>query len=784
VRRDREAQGSLMGDEGARRAVRRWRGTARALVCVLLVASGSLLPLPTATATDHATISFRASSTGRAVAAASLTVEAPPGSRAGDVLVAHVAQQGGAGDITATGWNQVGTAVSGDAFGSTVLVTVVAPGGPQPATFVAETAGDLVASISAFSGVDALQPVDVYGSQESPRGRTLTTPEFATTAGNDVIAWFGTQGWTGAACQDRAIRQPLGWTRAAQACVGGKDDGLGVNAAYRQVGAPSSRSGWRGGTTNVGSGAVQVVALRPAGPGVVLRGATTAALSGTRTLDLPVPGGTAVGDVLVAHLANRNHPDDVPQAPDGWRLVRKDSTRLLISSWVYLHVATVDEPASWTWSMSGRQTLAGSLSAYQGVDTARPVDGDSGRVDGSSASLSARPLSTTSNRDHVVWLGTQAQNVGGCPTPVLTVPAGLVERGSGCVAALGRGLRTSVADGALGLAGPVSGLDGRSADEATNAAQVVALRPAVPVSASDSYGRVSFDVGRLWLDAGDERDTDIPLDLLTQPSGLAMSRLNPEVAFVHSEKDVHGMVAVSTKDARIRGSYTVPIPDQWDWEDIAAGPCPTGSCLFAGDIGRANGRPDQPSTFAIYRVPEPDLADGRTSGTLTGDWFRFRYPDGPRNAEALMVDPVTGQVYVIDKVQDGQSGVYTFPGPLPAPSADTVTTLTRVASLHVPRWDGDPENVHPSTNYAQVTAAAIHPAGDRFVVRTPYKVWEYRAEPGQPFASAFSAHPVALTSPIAEGQGEAIDYAPDGSAYYTIGEALKPPFTLKRINRT
>ena len=763
--------------------VLRWRGVARALACVLLVASVSLLPLPAATAMDQAKIAFRASSTGRALEASSLTVDAPTGTRAGDVLVAHVARRGDLGQIAATGWSQVGSAAQGDAFGSAVLVTVVGPGGPQPATFVAEGTGDLVASVSAFSGVDALEPVDVYRSQDAPPGRTLPTPDFTTTAGNDVVAWFGSQSWTGSACQDRAISQPFGSTRAAQECVGDRDHGLALNAAYRQVGSPSTRSGWTGTARHTGPGTVQVVALRPAGPVVVHRGTTTAALTGTRTLDLPVPAGTAAGDVLVAHLANRNHVDEVPQAPDGWRLVRKDSSRLLISSWVYLYVATVDDPPSWTWSVHGRQTLAGSLSVYQGVDTARPVDVDTGRVNGSSASLSAMPLSTTTNHDQLVWLGTQAQNTGSCPSPVLTAPAGLEERGSGCAAGLGRGLRTSVADGALALAGPVAEPDGRSADEATNAAQVVALRPAVPVSASDRYANVSIDVGRLWLDAGNKRNTDIPLDVLTQPSGLAMSRLNPDVAFVHSEKDVHGLVAVSTKDAEIRGTYSVPIPDQWDWEDIATGPCPTGSCLFAGDIGRSNGKPDPPSTFAVYRVPEPDLADGHTSGTLTGDWFRFRYPDGPRNAEALMVDPVTGQIYVIDKVQDGQSGVYTFPGPLPAPSAETVTTLTRVATLHVPTWTGDPGNVHASTWYAQVTAAAVHPAGDRFVIRTPYKVWEYRAAPGEPLSSAFSASPVALTSPSGEGQGEAIDYAPDGSAYYTVSEAPAPPYTLKRVNR-
>jgi hypothetical protein len=302
---------------------------------------------------------------------------------------------------------------------------------------------------------------------------------------------------------------------------------------------------------------------------------------------------------------------------------------------------------------------------------------------------------------------------------------------------------------------------------------------------ANRYVGASVDIGKLWdgyTDTG-AHDTDLPDTELHEPSGLAASRVNPDVAYVHSESDVEGMVAVDTDNARVVGRYDVAIPDQWDWEDIATGPCPTGSCIFAGDIGRSNGKPNPPSTFAVYRVPEPDLAAGKTSGTLTGDWFRFRYPDAPHNAEALMVHPVSGRIYVITKEESGVSGVYAFPTTLPAPSASTVTTLTKVATLHLPTWAGNPDDTFDATWYGQVTAAAIHPAANRFLVRTPSMVYEYRGTTGGSFDTALAATPVALTAPTGEGQGEAIDYAPDGSAYYTLSERPAPPFTLKRVDR-
>jgi hypothetical protein len=62
-------------------------------------------------------------------------------------------------------------------------------------------------------------------------------------------------------------------------------------------------------------------------------------------------------------------------------------------------------------------------------------------------------------------------------------------------------------------------------------------------------------------------------------------------------------------------------------------------------------------------------------------------------------------------------------------------------------------------------------------------VWEYRGVDGGSFQTALEATPVALTTPAGEGQGEAIDYRPDGSAYYTVSEQASSPFTLKRVDR-
>lgn len=110
---------------------------------------------------------------------------------------------------------------------------------------------------------------------------------------------------------------------------------------------------------------------------------------------------------------------------------------------------------------------------------------------------------------------------------------------------------------------------------------------------------------------------------------------------------------------------------------------------------------------------------------------------------------------MVTKERSGRSGVYTFPAGLPAPSATTVTTLTKVTTLQVPTYTATSSKAseqHKATWYAQVTAAAIHPAGDRFVLRTPYAVWEYRGTDSGSIDSALAAKPVALTAPVGEGR--------------------------------
>ena len=68
-----------------------------------------------------------------------------------------------------------------------------------------------------------------------------------------------------------------------------------------------------------------------------------------------------------------------------------------------------------------------------------------------------------------------------------------------------------------------------------------------------------------------------------------------------------------------------------DWEDIEAGPCDEGNCLYIADTGDNGG---SRKSVAVYRVPEP--ASGN-NGAVNATKISLEYPEGPEDAEAIFV---------------------------------------------------------------------------------------------------------------------------------------------------
>jgi hypothetical protein len=134
---------------------------------------------------------------------------------------------------------------------------------------------------------------------------------------------------------------------------------------------------------------------------------------------------------------------------------------------------------------------------------------------------------------------------------------------------------------------------------------------------------------------------------LSEVSGIALSQRDENVIFAVNDSDNAAVVhAIGLDGGRLASLEVAGVPNV-DWEDMASFTLDGRHWLAIADIGDNLGR--RPWVSVVV-VPEPDLAsppDVLTPSRI----LRFRYPDGPRDAEGLAVDVDRREFLVLSKRQ-------------------------------------------------------------------------------------------------------------------------------------
>lgn len=262
----------------------------------------------------------------------------------------------------------------------------------------------------------------------------------------------------------------------------------------------------------------------------------------------------------------------------------------------------------------------------------------------------------------------------------------------------------------------------------TSAVPMLLAPRAIPAAAAPALG----------VSAADRVVCTFDSDTLGEVSGITSSLQHKGI--IWATNDSGGgpyLYAVDTSDCSIRATLRLLDTPARDHEALAAGRDAKGRyVIWVGDVG------DNLSSWPyarIHKVVEPKVLRDADVPVTT---YRFTYPDGPQNAEAILAAPDREQLWVITK-ESGVGGLYALPSPM-SPSQAPM----------------EAEKV--GTARSMITDAAMSPDGDTYVVRDYLSAEVFQGEPPGEAQARFGL-------PL-QPQGEAITWTPDGQGLLVASE--------------
>jgi hypothetical protein len=237
---------------------------------------------------------------------------------------------------------------------------------------------------------------------------------------------------------------------------------------------------------------------------------------------------------------------------------------------------------------------------------------------------------------------------------------------------------------------------------------------------------------------------------VSELSGLVASRRRAGIWWSHEDSGAGPVLWALHADGSLAGRWDVGGAAAVDWEDIAAGPGPDGRpVLYVADIGdNAAAR----ASIDVYRLPEPGPGSGTTAPAAR---LSLRYPDGPHDAEALLVDPRRGTLVVVTKGLTG-GRAYTLPTPLPFGGRATLRPGPRIP-------------------LGLATAGDVSRDGSVVALRGygQLAVWTRRGH--EPLTTTLRRPPCTSPTTLADGQGESLALDRTGTSFRTVPEGANPP---------
>jgi len=233
--------------------------------------------------------------------------------------------------------------------------------------------------------------------------------------------------------------------------------------------------------------------------------------------------------------------------------------------------------------------------------------------------------------------------------------------------------------------------------------------------------------------------------LLEEVSGLVASQRYPNRLYVHTDSGGEAAVFVLDTLGNELGRLDLSGLKNRDWEDIAIGPGPNGSSyIYIAEIGDNEAKHEE---IYLYRFAEQELLQAIPSTAI--DQVRLQFPGGPKDAETLLADPISGALFLVSK-REPKNALYQVPATAFEKGSATL------------------EKVH-EFDFTSSVAGDISKDGSQILIKTYLAVFYWKRTHKQSLVEALQAPYIRLPY-IPEPQGEAIGFNFWGDAYFTLSE--------------
>ncbi|ASO19266.1 hypothetical protein FHR81_001534 [Actinoalloteichus hoggarensis] len=233
-----------------------------------------------------------------------------------------------------------------------------------------------------------------------------------------------------------------------------------------------------------------------------------------------------------------------------------------------------------------------------------------------------------------------------------------------------------------------------------------------------------------------------PVCVMTDPAVTMLSGLvsDGDRWYMVNDHDPLVQVFVVGRDCVVERVIPTGV-DHYDVGDLAMAPDGT---LWVAETGDNRLRRE---TVALVSV--------RPDGVAA--LHRLTYPDGPRDAEALLIGR-DGVPYIVTKQLIGPAEIYRPAEPLAVPGP---VPLERVGEVRLSGSDTPGGPVPGFVGSFLVTGGSVHPDGTMVALRTYTDAYLFSAPDGD-VLSALAGEPLRIPLPN-EPQGEAVAWEPDGT---------------------